>query len=268
MASCPSSSFHALGLGALVVAASACAPHDSSQRQSVAGAAWPNEPPGFRVITDWAWDSVQGQGWTDAYPRDLGTNVFVTSDAGAPLSPPSVVAFKYAAGYAGGSAPATVYRKLPNTRELYAGFWWKPSDPWQGHLSNVNKIIFCIAEDFSTDIILTMYGATAPYYLYLWPGGTDQGGGYLVGNVHPNTVVSLGMWHRVELYLRFSATPTSGDGIIRWWLDGTQIGDYTMVNFTGGLIREWQFSPTWGGTGGTKTETDYYWFDHVHLSRR
>jgi hypothetical protein len=28
-----------------------------------------------------------------------------------------------------------------------------------------------------------------------------------------------------------------------------------------------QFSPTWGGNeGDVKNETDYYWYDHVHLS--
>jgi hypothetical protein len=26
-------------------------------------------------------------------------------------------------------------------------------------------------------------------------------------------------------------------------------------------------SPTWGGVGDTKSETDYFWFDHVHISR-
>jgi len=32
-------------------------------------------------------------------------------------------------------------------------------------------------------------------------------------------------------------------------------------------FQELQIAPTWGGVGGTKSQQDYFWFDHVHLSR-
>ena len=47
-----------------------------------------------------------------------------------------------------------------------------------------------------------------------------------------------------------------GDGIIRWWMDGVLVGDYTNVKFPNdnGFV-EYQISPTWGGnTGDVKTE--------------
>jgi hypothetical protein len=32
-------------------------------------------------------------------------------------------------------------------------------------------------------------------------------------------------------------------------------------------FHDFDFNPTWGGQGGTKTETDYFWYDHTHLSK-
>jgi len=31
-------------------------------------------------------------------------------------------------------------------------------------------------------------------------------------------------------------------------------------------MTEFKMSSTWGGIGGSKSEDDYYWFDHVHVS--
>jgi len=29
---------------------------------------------------------------------------------------------------------------------------------------------------------------------------------------------------------------------------------------------EYDFAPIWGGVGGSKSETDFFWFDHAHIS--
>ena len=75
------------------------------------------------------------------------------------------------------------------------------------------------------------------------------------------TVVTLGVWHRVEWYANKAGT-------LQWWLDGVLQGSYSdagnSYNFN-----MFQFSPTWGGNvGAQKHQTDHYWFDHVHLSIR
>ena len=58
------------------------------------------------------------------------------------------------------------------------------------------------------------------------------------------------------------------DGIVRWWLDGVLQGTYTDVRFPDDDgFEEFQIAPIWGGVGGpNKTETDFFWFDHVHVS--
>jgi hypothetical protein len=50
-------------------------------------------------------------------------------------------------------------------------------------------------------------------------------------------------------------------------LDGELQGSYTDLQMPAdaGFV-EYDFSPTWGGAGGAKTETDFFWFDHVHIS--
>ncbi len=55
---------------------------------------------------------------------------------------------------------------------------------------------------------------------------------------------------------------------MKWWLDGVLQGNFTNVNYPADAFDEFKFAPTWGGTGGTKNEQDYFWFDHVRITRR
>ena len=76
------------------------------------------------------------------------------------------------------------------------------------------------------------------------------------------TVVTLGVWHRVEWYCQLAT------GTLKWWLDGVLQGSYSDVR-NANSFDQFEFSPTWGGNSGArKAETDHYWFDHVHLSVR
>jgi hypothetical protein len=57
-------------------------------------------------------------------------------------------------------------------------------------------------------------------------------------------------------------------GTLKWWLDGVLQGSYANVS-NGHRFDMFQFSPTWGGNiGAQKSQTDHYWFDHVHMSGR
>lgn len=228
------------------------------------GATWPNNPSTFTTLTDWPFAALSGGGWN----VNAGGGATIQTDVGAPLSPTQIGQWSYPPGFTGGGAPQTMYRGLPQLTEIYIGYWWKPSNPWQGHASGINKISFAVATDFSTDLIVTMRQSGAQYFLVVFPGGLNDvvtDGGYLEGNVN-NVAVVLGQWHRIELYVKYSTTATSADGIVRWWLDGALVGNYSNASFPGDPLAEFQFSPTWGGTGDTKTEQDYYWFDHVYMS--
>ncbi len=227
------------------------------------GSAWPNEPAGFTVLTDQPWNVTVGGGWNRRSP---GTD-HIVSDSTAPMSPANVLEYIYPTGFVDGAAPATQYFGV-NTKEIFVGMWWKPSSPWQGNASNVNKIQFL--QVLHSSVFMAMYGPKGgPYELrsdVQWP---EQGTAWLTPNVN-NVAVTLGQWHRLEWYLKYESSYGAGDGIIRWWMDGVLIGNYTNIKFPNdnGFV-EYQISPTWGGnTGDVKNEQDFYRFDHSYLSRR
>ncbi|HWC74519.1 MAG TPA: fibronectin type III domain-containing protein [Gemmatimonadales bacterium] len=234
---------------------------------------WPNEPAGLTVRTDWALDQPIPQGypldepipgapagWNIVYevqPGGRQGSAVLGSDAGAPLSPSSVYDFVYPQGMVEGNAPATIYYNM-NAGEVFAGFWWKPSSPFD-YGPNGNKIAF----------LFNGGGATGgQQFLILSPDGRLHVLPEYPGDFHwrdPNvnaTVVTLGTWHRIEWYCQLSS------GTLKWWLDGVLQGSYTDVR-NAYNFNMFQFSPTWGGnSGATKRETDHYWYDHVHISSR
>lgn len=69
----------------------------------------------------------------------------------------------------------------------------------------------------------------------------------------------------IEWFADYEADPNHG--IVRWWMDGQLIGDYDDVIFPDVPLVEHQLSPTWGGVDGIKTETDFFWYDHVYISK-
>jgi hypothetical protein len=157
-----------------------------------------------------------------------------------------------------GNAPATVYYNNLGATEVYAGFWWKPSSPFDLGPDG-NKIAFMFNGGG---------GLGGQQFLILLPDGRLHVlPEYLLDFRwrHPNvnaTVVTLGAWHQVEWYANVAT------GTLKWWLDGLLQGSYTDVR---NLFKfdMFQFSPTWGGNiGARKHETDHYWFDHVRLSTR
>jgi hypothetical protein len=236
-------------------------------------AAWPNEPSGLTLLTDWGFDSAapvahdvqipNSGGWWVVYEVPLNPargSARFESDPGAPFSPSNVYDFVYPEGMVEGVAPATVYYHLRST-EVYAGFWWKPSSPFDLG-PNGNKVAFLFNGGGSGA------GAGGQQVLILLPDGRLHVLPEYPGDFRwrrPNvsaTAVSLGVWHRIEWYADVAT------GTLKWWLDGVLQGSHTDVT-NRRPFDMFQFSPTWGGnTGARKRETDHYWFDHVHLSVR
>ena len=254
-----------------------------------ASARWPNEPLDLTVLTDWGFDQAPptagdvpipgSPGWSVVYgvPADSVHGwVQLDSDPHAPFSPPNVYDFVYPQGMVEGTAPGTAYyprrrwgikallklpwskREVLGTGEVYVGFWWKASSPFDLG-PNGNKIAFLFNGGGE---------AGGQQFLILLPDGRlhvlpEYPGDFRWRDPNVNaTVVTLGVWHRVEWYCQLAT------GTLKWWLDGVLQGSYSDVRnayeFDG-----FEFSPTWGGnTGARKAETDHYWFDHVHLSVR
>jgi len=253
-----------IAAAALALAVYACGSAVEPSRATAASAArsaWPNEPAGLVTVTDRVWTELTGNGWNR---RDSDFDRIVDDDS----DPPSqVLEYEYPAGFAGGTAPATQYYALGGRKELFVGLEWKPSRPWQGHSTGVNKIQFVYTG--SSDVAMVMYGRPGgPYEVRVMPQWPEHGDVWLVPNVS-KTSPELGRWHRIEWYLKYETRYGDGDGVIRWWLDGALAGDYRAVKFPrdNGFI-EYQISPTWGGVGDVKTENDSFRFRRTYISAR
>ena len=107
------------------------------------GSSWPNEPSGMTLLSDWGLDQqppfsgdvpiVGSAGWkivSQASPGSSRGWVERVLDATAPLSPSNVYDFVYPQGMVEGNAPGTVYFDGISQKEVYAGFWWKASTPF------------------------------------------------------------------------------------------------------------------------------------------
>lgn len=261
-----------LFLSAVLLAAGLLA----SSPSPAAAQSWPNEPSGSTVLTDYAYNSMTGSGWglSGAWGVSLG------SDPSAPLSPSNVLQMRFPPGLEGGRSTGNSYFPVGNLTELYAGFWWKPSTNWEGG-SGGQKISF-IQPSGSWNLVFLLNAASTglPYKVNAYyPNSAGVNNCHLSsvwgdcpGSVQifanaSNPTISLGVWHRMEMYVKKSSSPTSRDGILRWWIDGVLCANYTNVNYPAENIVQFEFDPTWGNVGETKTAAEhYFWYDHVHLS--
>ena len=235
------------------------------------GSTWPNEPSGMTLLSDWSLDQqppfsgdvpIAGSGgWkivSLAAPGSARGWAERVLDAAAPLSPSNVYDFVYPQGMVEGNAPATLYFDGIGRKEVYVGFWWKPSSPFD-YGPNGNKIAFIFngggAGGGQQFMILLPDGKL--HVLPEYPGDFR----WRDANVTATTV-TLGAWHRIEWYSNVTT------GTMKFWLDGVLQGSYTDVRNTFNFDM-FQFSPTWGGNiGARKAQTDHYWFDHVRLTAR
>jgi hypothetical protein len=232
---------------------------------------WPNEPAGLTLRTDWGMDQAPPASGDVAIPGSPGWRVVANappgsargwavrvSDLSAPFSRSNVYDVVFPQGMVEGEAPATVYYGGLAGDEVYAGFWWKPSSPFDTG-PNGNKIAFIFngGGDGGGQQFLVLSPDRRLHVLPEYPGDFR----WRTPNVNA-TVVTLGVWHRIEWYTNRLT------GTLKWWLDGVLQGSYTNVT-NASRFDMFQFSPTWGGNSGArKTQTDHYWYDHARLSTR
>lgn len=223
------------------------------------GGAWANQPGAYSLVTDEPFNSLNENGWQSIWNASgYGTE---GSDPSAPYSPSGVFQVMYPVGFQGGSAPATELAFLPNLTRAYVGMWVKISNPWQGNPTNVNKLQYLMTNS-NGSIFMCFYGTPGgPYELRVFPQFSTSLDRWLTPNVN-NVPVTLGTWHKIEWVVDYSGSTSR----IQWWMDGTLIGDYSGDPNPGAAFTEYHLDPVWGGIGGTKTETDYYWYDHVRIA--
>ncbi len=244
------------------------------------GGSWPNEPAGFQQLNDQPWTCASPlqfdrlcNGWN--YLRRTSTKpADIISDAAAPLSPSDVLRIIFTTDMTPNTEPGVNWIGLPNVSEIYTAWWIKLSSNWTASPAGAGKITFLKAS-----------GADQVYTGYYHQGG-DEVNGWIAGPPYrigvntewapygqriwlPNattTFINPGEWHRIEVYYKWETNPgASGNGIIRWWVDGVLNGDYTNVTYPASNgFTQFEYGPTRQEVPPTE---QYMYIDHTYVSR-
>lgn len=247
--------------------------------------AWSNSPAGLVNIVDCplSKDFCGAENVYNTFP-------FV-SMTDAPMSSPWV--FDSAMQANGSHGNGQYVWHFPLKREVYMGTYWSTNTDFEGTLNNTNKMIF-ISQPGEDNSFLVWQGLPNKPKTIKW---YTQG---LVNNTHlpntfgmtyptdgtgwfnPNTAdaaratVSAGSgWHKLEVYLKSSTTRSSRDGIVRWWVDGYLVGDFSNVNISAGGFNNVQYNAAWDGSSnyacpGVRdcSKAWHHYYDHLFVSVR
>ena len=246
----------------------------------------PNEPSGFTRIIENNFNlipsgtnGIAGSWWSDS-------NVRIVSDNSAPVSSPNVLQFKFPTGLRAGDGGNGQFSAWDSSKseykEIYESTWVKiPSPDFETQLVGVKLLGYWgVGQKYSNP------GGVPNQIFNLIPGNYESTSiksswqinmhqqNQLNRNLYQNRnnwkLLEANKWARFEFYMKLNDIG-SKNGILRVWLDGTLILEYTDVEWrtvtasSGFYGRQWD--PIWGGGGGTaKTRDDYLYVDHIYIS--
>lgn len=231
-----------------------------------AGAVWTNEPTGTQVL-DCPFNSLGACGITGGGPA-------IVSDASAPVSPSNVAKSWISAGTnLGGSE---IHYVLPQTsNQLYVGIMWRTNSQFEGRPQG-NKLFFVRGPNTNGVFLFNSGALMNGQGRLIWGHNTTGlnnshacGGDAYGALCFPNIgsgALTTGVWTKLEAYIKASATATSRDGIVRWWVNGVLAGNYANLNYPGPL-NEWMWAETWDNTPNFVVSTEWdHFLDHLHIS--
>lgn len=227
---------------------------------------WPNQPTNGVIVSDHNFTVCEANGWT-------GNCGFLRSDATAPHSPPNIMRWEYdtSTGEGGGD----VWIPL-NQNEIWVGYWFKLSNSFFGFSTLHNKLSFGFDGFFGNGYWTKAYGTpgSGQFFMEFHLQGSDTSidncnvpGGY--GECfnrawNGSTQLTLGVWHRIELYYKHASSDTANNGTAKLWLDGQLELNLTGLDTPLNEILDWHFTPTWTGPPD-HSSPDQISFDHVRV---
>jgi len=220
-----------------------------------------------------------------AYPQG-NLNLTLRQDATAPQSPDSIISTRFYTGQPAGVGPVNWGGwDVANTqyRKLYFSLWIKILGPDYENQATGTKVGFiAVGRDpggGQNELFFLLFNNTAQqgifssFLMELRQQGIPQPNGQIGRNLNQNVnrtmLMTAGVWHRWEAVFELN-TMGQANGIFKMWIDGTQTHNYTNVTYitptTPNGFNFFKWNPTWGGSGGTRTRTDYMYIDHVYIS--
>ena len=238
---------------------------------------WPNKPAAFGTILDCQFNvkptpsrDPAGCGIENGYNAGA-----IVTDSTAPLSPSNVYKSWISAGQSTGGTQLN-YVTPAVYNEMYVGMMWRTNPEFFGR-TVVNKMWFMRGP--TTNHFFGMNGCPGQgqstcYIEFGHNTGTldnshacaEQLGLVCHANVG-NATVQRGVWTKLEAYMKKSTTATSRDGIVRWWINGVLVGNYTNLNVSPLGINEWVWSETWDGfVNPPPTQEWAHFLDHLTIA--
>ncbi|GAB1723774.1 MAG: hypothetical protein NTNFB01_26700 [Nitrospira sp.] len=240
-----------------------------STTQTQAAGVWTNEPSGASVVMDCPFNSVSGCGILDAYSSSE-----IASDSSAPISPGNVVKSTIYAGNSSGGMQLN-YQMPQIYSEMYVGLIWRTNPEFQGRPQG-NKTFFMRGPGsngvFLFNNAVLNNGSGAMIFGHNTGGiNNNHACAFALGEAcYPNVgsgTLTVGVWTKLEAYIKKSTTATSRDGIVRWWVNGVPAGNYTNLNYAPAGLNEWAWSETWDGYLNPLPTVNWSHFvDHLHIS--
>jgi len=231
---------------------------------NTSGLAWPNAPAGLTTINDQPWNQMIGNGW-DYLRRSSSKDDTIMSDPTAPFSAPNDLRIVFTPDMAPNTGPSVHWLGLNHVKEIYTGWWMKLSPNWSCSPAGCGKITFLFTDGYGQVYTNVYHNATSdapPYRIGVNTEWAPYGQQIWYPNVS-TTGINPDEWHRVEVYYRWETTPgVSGDGIVRWWVDGTLNGDYRTVHYPASSFIELQYAPT---LQNPPPAEQYMYIDHTHV---
>ncbi len=256
-------------LAVFVSALAFCAGLVSTQESQAAGV-WTNEPSGAAVVLDCAFSSSPSAcGILDVY-----SSAVLDSDGSAPVSPSGVIRSTiYPGNQSGGAQLNWTTSQIVN--EMYVGKMWRTNSAFEGR-TTANKTFFVRGPGVNGFFGLGGSPGSASWPIYFGHNTASLDNSHtcafdlgLVCNPNVGNVQAVrGQWTKLETYFKKSTTATSRDGIVRWWVNGVMVGNYTNMNYAPNGLNEWVWSETWDGTVTypvPSTQWSHY-IDHLHIS--
>ncbi|MGE3525679.1 MAG: Ig-like domain-containing protein [Gemmatimonadales bacterium] len=249
-----------------------------------------HEPPGYSSFAENPLDSRPGAPGDQAvghwalFPPD-DPDVTIVADPFAPGSAPGVLQTRFPAGLPAGVAPTDLVGWDSSGTErskLYISFWLKIDGQGFENQASGTKLGFIAfgrqnagnnEGTFWLDNGTGSQSVQQSMKVQFRIQGIPQPDGTVTRNLTQNLssarVMTTNIWHQWEAVLELN-TVGRGNGIFRLWIDGVEVMDYRDVTYitpsTPAGFHFYQWNPTWGGSGGVRSRTDYILMDQLYLS--
>jgi len=164
---------------------------------------------------------------------------------------------------------------------MYFGLYWRTNPQFQGRIVG-NKLFFLGRDSGLNGVFLFGNGrlnnGTAPLLFVANTNGI--GNAHILGTSDPgaafspnvgNGTLQVGVWFKIEVFMRASQSRTSQDGVLRAYVNDALVMSYSNINYcgpSGETFNRWMQTQTWDGAldmGQSNTVAWEHYIDHLRI---